>query len=434
MNIIKDEKNIIINKLFNKYFIYYILSLSLFSIFYLYQKHTVGNDTSISEYLINYQGGFTRRGLTGEIFIQASYFFDLKLRFVIFFFQSLIYLIFLYLIYNFFKGFKKNIIFIFAILTPIFLLFPVAEIESLGRKETIYYVFFITLLNFKNPQKSNLFTLFILPVVCLIHEQIILFSGFIFTILMLQNKVNNFKNTDKVFVLFVPSIIIIIIFILFPQSVAEHKVMAETLLKDFNEACYMSCYYVVNNDINNISKMISVSWNISTKDLFIVIFRYLMIILIGFFPIFLASYYSSFRTNTLFYSLKIKNLLLLILILYIPVVPLFIFGGDWGRWVGMLISFTTLSYFYLYKNNLIKLNTQKLNKKLFFFKYKKKLLIFIFIIFAFGWNQKTTNIEDVATKPIYKIPYKTVKILFNIGSINLFKDSILNKFYENYLE
>ena len=50
----------------NKFLLYLIFIVTL-SIFYLYYKHDVGNDTSISEWLINYQGGFTRRGLGGEI-------------------------------------------------------------------------------------------------------------------------------------------------------------------------------------------------------------------------------------------------------------------------------------------------------------------------------------------------------------------------------
>ena len=57
----------------NKLFLFIIFNI-FFSIFYLYSKHEVGNDTSISEWLINYQGGFTRRGLGGEINIFISNF------------------------------------------------------------------------------------------------------------------------------------------------------------------------------------------------------------------------------------------------------------------------------------------------------------------------------------------------------------------------
>ena len=48
-------------KKFNLYFRYYLLALFFFSILYLFKKHNVGNDSTISEWLINYQGGFTKR-------------------------------------------------------------------------------------------------------------------------------------------------------------------------------------------------------------------------------------------------------------------------------------------------------------------------------------------------------------------------------------
>ena len=65
-----------------------ILLFSCFIIFYaifnLYFKQNVGNDSSISEWLINYNGGFTRRGLGGEINIFISNIFDISLRSAIF--------------------------------------------------------------------------------------------------------------------------------------------------------------------------------------------------------------------------------------------------------------------------------------------------------------------------------------------------------------
>ena len=48
------------------FFIFILVNICLV-IFWLDIKHLVENDSSISEWLINYQGGFTRRGLGGEI-------------------------------------------------------------------------------------------------------------------------------------------------------------------------------------------------------------------------------------------------------------------------------------------------------------------------------------------------------------------------------
>ncbi len=53
----------------NLYFLNYLIILFLFAVFFLYQKHEVGNDSTISEWLINYECGFTKRGLVTEFLI-----------------------------------------------------------------------------------------------------------------------------------------------------------------------------------------------------------------------------------------------------------------------------------------------------------------------------------------------------------------------------
>ena len=141
------------NQKFNKFNIYYFLYISfifLFAVFYLHQKHTVGNDSTISEWLINYQGGFTRRGLIGEICYQVADFFNLSLRFTIFIFQVIMYLVYSILIYIFIKDLPKNLLSIIAIFSPVFLLYPINEIEVLGRKEIFIFIGFIIFLILSN--------------------------------------------------------------------------------------------------------------------------------------------------------------------------------------------------------------------------------------------------------------------------------------------
>jgi len=53
-------------KKFNNYFFIYLSLLFLFGIFWLYIKHLVGNDSTISEWFINYQGGFKDGQLNGK--------------------------------------------------------------------------------------------------------------------------------------------------------------------------------------------------------------------------------------------------------------------------------------------------------------------------------------------------------------------------------
>ena len=43
----------------NNIFALYTSILLVFGIFFLYEKHMTGNDSTISQWLINYSGGFT---------------------------------------------------------------------------------------------------------------------------------------------------------------------------------------------------------------------------------------------------------------------------------------------------------------------------------------------------------------------------------------
>jgi hypothetical protein len=66
----------------------------------------------------------------------------------------------------------------------------------------------------------------------------------------------------------------------------------------------------------------------------------------------------------------------------------------------------------LLQNNLLEINLEKLEKKISFIQNKKSLLVLCFIIYAFGWNPKTVLTGDVASFPGYRIPYKTMKVLY----------------------
>ena len=88
----------------NFYIFTYLTILFFFSVFFLYQKHQVANDSTISEWLINYEGGFTKRGLVGQLSIYLSNFFIIKLREAIFILQTLMVGVYFVLIYQFLKN------------------------------------------------------------------------------------------------------------------------------------------------------------------------------------------------------------------------------------------------------------------------------------------------------------------------------------------
>ena len=127
-------------KKYENLFLFYILIVSVLSVYYLMGLNIVITNNAIAEWLINYQGGFVRRGFLGEFVYQISLFFKLNLRFVFLILQIFLYLTYYYLIYRLLTNISYNYLIFVTIFSPLFILFPIAELEALGRKEVILFI------------------------------------------------------------------------------------------------------------------------------------------------------------------------------------------------------------------------------------------------------------------------------------------------------
>ncbi len=387
------------------YLLIYLSILFFFSVCYLYIKHDVGNDSTISEWFINYEGGFTKRGLIGQISIYIANFFNLKLRVAILIFQIFTILIFYILIFYYVKNQYLERYFLLALFSPIFLLYPVAEIEVLARKEIFIFILFI--LHCSIPLNriylNRLSKLVLLPVSMLIWEPVIFFILFWICIDFLRKI--KFKNNFYFFIellFYIPTILLAFIFIFFPLTPEEHLKMSNFLNDNYNEICYMSCALL--NDKSTILQQFQGNMRAYSFEVF---FRYILIILIGFGPIFFILYNSKLNQIKKNYL----SMLSLVLIMLSPVLLLFAMGYDWGRWVNISYVITFIFFIFLMKNKLIEINYDKLIKNKFNL-IKRKQFIIIFIIFCLSWNPKTVITGDVASFPVYRIPYKLFKITF----------------------
>ena len=397
-------------KKIQKYLFFYLVILFFFSIFFLNLKHNVLNDSTISEWLINYSGGFTKRGIIGQISIYFANLFLIDLRVSILIFQILIVGTYYILVFYFLRNLPLNRIFLLIIFTPIFLLYPVAEIEVLARKETFLFAIFILYLNIPINKKKlqNGFKLVFFPISVLIWEPIVFLFLILIALDIIQNKIETF-NTKliKKLLVYLPTIIIALFIALNPISFEEHEKMATYLNSQFNETCYMSCARLITTS----TILQNFQHNVSRYS-FEVFLRYFLIISIGFGPLFIMLFNSSLKNKNLLFFKRFKNLFYPFLIILSPTILLFAMGGDWGRWVNILYVFSVLTYLSLYKNNLI-ITDEKQLKNNFLNKLKTKTFVVLFIFFCFGWNPKTIITGDVASFPGYRIPYKAIKILSN---------------------
>ena len=394
----------------SNYFQIYVFALIFFGIFFLYSKHDVGNDSSLSDWLINYEGGFVRRGLIGELITNFSIILSLKLRDSILIFQLVFFLSYYFLIILFCKNLVQNRLVILAIFSPIFILYPVAEIEALGRKELVIFTIFLSYLFFdiKNFQVQLTYKLLLFPISILTWEPIIFFFSFIFLIDLFVFQIKSFdKKFFCILFSYFASIFLVMLIYFNPFPVENYNAMKNFLKIEFGEACYMSCGFVGQQSANSFSELYKMFYE---KFKFSYALRYLLIIIVGFFPLcFLYTYSKAKSKKELFIVSKFKNLFFPFLLAFLPSTVLYLMMYDWARVVHISYTFSILTFLYLIKKNFIEISIKKIRIN-FISKLSKKFFILIFLVFSFSWNPKVVMPDDVASKPVYAIPYKFYKL------------------------
>jgi len=398
-----------LKKSWSNYFQIYVYVLIFFGVFFLYSKHNIGNDSSLSDWLINYEGGFVRRGLIGELIVNFSTIMSFKLRDSILIFQLFFFIGYYFLVFLFCKNLFKNRLIILAIFSPIFILYPVAEIEVLGRKELIIFTIFLSylLLDIKSFKVQFIYKLILFPISILTWEPVFLFFSFIFLIDLFVFKVNNFdKKFYYILLSYLLSILIVIQIYFYPFPLENYNVMRDFLKKEFGESCYMSCGFVGQQSANSFSELFRM---LSEKFKITYALRYLIIIIVGFFPLYLLSIFSKVTNkNQVLIISKFKNLFFPFLLAFLPSTVLYLVMYDWARVVHISYSFSLLTFLYLIKDNFIEFSKQNVQAH-YISKVSKKIFVTVFFLFAFCWNPKVVMVDDVASKPIYATPYKFYK-------------------------
>ncbi len=394
----------------------YIIFLFLLSSFYLSAVYLSTVNNAMSEWVINYGGGFVRRGLIGEVIFQLSTFFKIKLREGFLILQILLYLFYYFLIYWLLSNIKKNFIVYLAIFSPVFYSFGLYELEALGRKEILMYIFFsynfYLFYKYKNIKLNYIFTCLSLIILILNHESVIFYYLFYLFFFIVIDKKKDFRFYLLNFLLFF--IVIFSSYLIYanPHSSTDNLEMCKRLLIFANEKCGLGASFTTANISRHMNE---VGWRLQD------IINYIFIFIFGFFGIFLLIYKSKLADNS--YNF---NLFFIIIFCSLPGLLLFLIAVDSGRWTSMLYHMIAISFFGMIKLGYVKMNSN-IQYKYIDFKKTKKNFLFYFLIFilCFGWSPKAVYHESFGTFPAYRMIIKAPKF-FKIN----FKDP--NHFFYNF--
>jgi len=391
----------------------YIIFLFLLSSYYLSAVYLSTVNNAMSEWVINYGGGFVRRGLIGEFIFQISSISNINLRDCFLIFQILSYFFYYTLIYWLLKDLKKSFLICLAIFSPVFYSFGLYELEALGRKEILMYIFFsynfYLFYKYKNVNLNYLYTYFSLPILILTHEAVVFYFLFYFFFFFIVDKEKNWR-----FYFLSGILIFIVIFFSLaiftnPHSSIDNDEMCKRLLTISNEHCGLGASFTTASISRHINE---VGWRL------IDIKNYILIFALGFTAIFFLIYKSKLVSKNIFIK---NNIFISMILCSLPPMLLYLIAVDSGRWTSMLYHMIAITYFGLIKLQLIVVNKDFKFKFFDFEKSKNKVIPYLVIFFlCFGWSPKAVYHESFGTFPAYRMIAKAYKFLPDFNQPNHF--------------
>mgnify|MGYP001162371167 CR=1 FL=1 len=394
--------------------IFFIL-LSVFSLIKLYD-HAINLETfQYGEWLINYQHGFVRRGLVGEIIYLFSSLFNNNIQLAFFIITSIFCLVYYFLNYSLIKKVKFNFIYYFIIFSPLFYIFFVVISKVGVRKEIILFIFYLLYLNHLSSNnfklKQNWKFIFIFPILLFIHEGIFFYIPYIILPLFFIINKNDLKTLifQTIGLVFFSSIIIILLY--FNKGSSDHTLH---ICQSLGNYAPLKCDWWGPIAALGIEPL----RNIENKPLLFFYLSadyktwlgFLFYIFYGFIPIFLFLFLAKIKCEELLIKRKLFFLIYFLVIGFS--LPLFHVAEDWSRWFSIHFHLLAFLIFFLQNRNLVTFKNNFDNNKINNFLVNKKIKkIFIVLLLFYGtcFHHHHFFFKDVKLELTYYKIFKNIK-------------------------
>ena len=386
MELLKEKKILLIYfcYLFVGFTIYLTLHISEFPYKYVF-----------TDWLINYEGGYIRRGLLGQICFNISNIFNVDFKHLVLIFQIITYLIYFLLFFYLFLKIKINYFWILVIFSPIAFLYPLSELMSLGRKDVFVITSFLAfvLISYKSIN-SIIFSFIIFFGISIFIHEITFFYLFhyLFTI-YLKNK---FVIKEKFKIYHFLIVLIFLLFLLYINIYQSNFAELDLIIKSYNY-----------DDITVLSGAFSwlspsfnqILFNTINKIDILSIARYLFIFLINVVPFL---FFINFKKNSDLNFLSTNKFFIVMTLLSIP---MYLLIFDWGRVIYINYNFFIIILILCFSLNLIDLKylENKINN------LSKRIKIIFFIIVCMCFSPKILLTDDLASFPLYRTVYRIIK-------------------------
>ena len=348
-----------------------------------------------SDWLINYQGGFIRRGLPGEIFYQFHKLTNIPLDLIVFISVSLLYIFFAVNFIKIISKIKLNFLNLLILFSPLSFLYPVMEQKVSGRKDIILLFLVILLTIFLEKVKfehQKYVIIFFVFISVFSHTGFVVFTPIFFLLFIISNFKNSLSKIFKELIIISLFSIILLSLILFNSSIDNQSIfkICESI-KSFLPNCGQDDYIeTVNWSLKYALELNDKLW---IKDNYLIF--YSLTFLFANAPLIYAFYKSKLNKK---YSFILNPIFIFIFINLISF-PIYFVGVDYGRY--MHITYLSLVIFYFKA-----LSTKFLVISEKFNDIKKPIVLLIIFLFGFTWTVPhccNTNLKFIYQKPISNI-------------------------------
>lgn len=365
------------------------------------------------EWLINYQSGFNRRGLIGEIILLFSIFFNHNPQVSYIFLLIIIIFCFYYLNYIFLKKIDLDYFYLIIFFSPLFYFFFIIENGVGIRKEIIFYTYYLFFL-FKLGKEKNILeavkVIYFVPILLLIHEGLFFYLPYLIIPLAIKYPVKNLKKIQfHLGIVFFICLVTMLILYFDETSYKDTSIICKSL-RDFAP---IRC-----NEWGPIYALWHNFWEDQNQNS--MVFFYLKADTITWLGYLFYSLYSFIPLLIIFKYLKIDkkaklnkhiNFKLLILISLLFSLPLYHIAEDWSRWSSIHYHLITYSLLFFLIEHKISIKNIKLLKIINSFFARRNIVFTFFLIFYLTFISHEENFSQGS-----RIKLPTINIIKNLVS------------------
>ena len=366
-----------INKKIFDYLFGITIAIVIFNFYNFTKELSIGQ---YSDWLINYQGGFVRRGLIGEFLYQIHSILSIRLDILIFLTVSLLYIFFYKNFLTIIKTLKFHFLNLLIVFSPLSFFWPVMEEKASGRKGVLYlFLLTVTALQIKkiNFYKQKYLIILFSAIIVFSHTGFLFLLPFFLLVLIFSNKNKKFKIILKEILIIISSWLLFLIILINNTIVGQEQI----------ELICNSVTKFVRKDCTTIGYISTLSWSLELnlelkKSLWMREYYNLFFsiaFLVSFLPLLIILY------NSKFVNYKKINVVFFYVLFLLSTFPLYYLGVDYGRYLHLTYMSSIVVYAIALRNNVIIFLPIK-KSLITNINFKPKILVVIIFLYGFTFT------------------------------------------------